>query len=307
MSCKISNHYEILGVSRTSSKDEIRHAYKSLALQFHPDKNKTLDDSDKFAKIKEAYETLIDEDKRRCYDTQCKFGCDGDGGNGGDGDDLIALSCQAILLISKLYQFIQYSKDREKRNVTITVQVSLEEIWTQKVKHIIVKVKRFNVESRSLEYVNESYYIHLANFQNEHVFDYCGDDCVIPRFLPGDLTIILDIIPHPFLQLNTVLCPYDLYTEVNVPLVDYYTKSELVLYLFDNVPESKLCVQMSRLFKNQSTKSMSEIVTGFGLPYTDEMEEKQRGDLYIKANIILPEKTEILAFCKKIENEYCSF
>ena len=64
---------------------------------------------------------------------------------------------------------------------------------------------------------------------------------------------------------------------------------------------------MSRLFNNQSTKSTSEIVTGFGLPYTDEMEEKQRGDLYIKANIILPEKTELLAFCKKIENEYCSF
>ncbi|CDW73409.1 chaperone protein dnaj [Stylonychia lemnae] len=59
----------VLGVSRNSSKDDIKKQYFKLAKQFHPDINKTPEAKEKFAQINEAYETLGDEERRRVYDS----------------------------------------------------------------------------------------------------------------------------------------------------------------------------------------------------------------------------------------------
>lgn len=60
--------YDILGVKRTASADEIRAAYRKLARQLHPDVNKAPDAAQKFARVQEAYDVLSDADKRRAYD-----------------------------------------------------------------------------------------------------------------------------------------------------------------------------------------------------------------------------------------------
>ncbi|GAB1609052.1 dnaJ homolog subfamily C member 16-like [Argonauta hians] len=60
--------YDVLGVSRHASSQEIKKAYKNLARIWHPDKNRDPDATDKFMKINEAYETLADTDKRSLYD-----------------------------------------------------------------------------------------------------------------------------------------------------------------------------------------------------------------------------------------------
>lgn len=61
--------YNILGVSKTASKKEIKKAYRKLAMKYHPDKNPDDDTaSDKFKEIGEAYEILADDDKRKTYD-----------------------------------------------------------------------------------------------------------------------------------------------------------------------------------------------------------------------------------------------
>lgn len=64
------NYYEILGVTRNASNDEIKKAYRALALQYHPDKNKSEEASRKFSEISQAYEILSDAQKRRQYDLQ---------------------------------------------------------------------------------------------------------------------------------------------------------------------------------------------------------------------------------------------
>ncbi|MEK7818933.1 MAG: molecular chaperone DnaJ [Bacteroidota bacterium] len=69
------DYYEILGVGRSSATDEIKKAYRKLAVQFHPDKNPNNKEAeDKFKEASEAYEVLSDSDKRTRYD---KFGHEG--------------------------------------------------------------------------------------------------------------------------------------------------------------------------------------------------------------------------------------
>ena len=65
---KYKDYYEILGIQRSASQQEIKSAYRKLARKFHPDVNKSSDAQEKFKDINEAYEVLGDETKRKRYD-----------------------------------------------------------------------------------------------------------------------------------------------------------------------------------------------------------------------------------------------
>ena len=64
----ITFNVELLGVSSTADKNEIKKAYFQLAKKYHPDVNPSKEARDTFNKINEAYETLSDESKRQLYD-----------------------------------------------------------------------------------------------------------------------------------------------------------------------------------------------------------------------------------------------
>ncbi|MEM4573821.1 MAG: J domain-containing protein [Candidatus Caldarchaeum sp.] len=68
------DYYEILGVPRNATKEEIKRAYRKLALQYHPDRNKSPDAEEKFKEISEAYAVLVDDEKRKLYDMYGKAG-----------------------------------------------------------------------------------------------------------------------------------------------------------------------------------------------------------------------------------------
>lgn len=63
------DYYEILGVQKGAGKEEIKGAYRKLALQYHPDRNKDKAAEEKFKEISEAYAVLSDDEKRKRYDT----------------------------------------------------------------------------------------------------------------------------------------------------------------------------------------------------------------------------------------------
>ena len=82
------DYYEVLGVAKTASEDEIKKAYRKLAMKHHPDRNQgeaSKGAEEKFKEVKEAYEMLSDAQKRAAYDQHGHAGVDPNMRGGGDG------------------------------------------------------------------------------------------------------------------------------------------------------------------------------------------------------------------------------
>merc|ERR1719160_220783 len=84
--------YEVLGVEKSATSDEIRKAYRKLAVKNHPDKG---GDEAKFKEIQKAFDVLGDEKKRDLYDQGGEEAVESGGGGGGGGDIFDVLSGRA--------------------------------------------------------------------------------------------------------------------------------------------------------------------------------------------------------------------
>ena len=78
------DYYEVLGVIKSASTEEIKKAYRKLALKYHPDRNKDNKEFEaKFKEASEAYHVLSDKDRRKNYDQFGHAAFEGTGGRGG--------------------------------------------------------------------------------------------------------------------------------------------------------------------------------------------------------------------------------
>ncbi len=142
--------YKVLGVERTASQDEIKKAYRKLALQYHPDRNAgNKEAEEKFKEAAESYEALSDPEKRRRYD---QFGHDGMKGTDfrpfTDANDIF--STFSDIFGGSVFEGAFGGQSRQRRrtgggtpgsDLKIHLKLTLEEIATGVEKKI--KVKRF--------------------------------------------------------------------------------------------------------------------------------------------------------------------
>ena len=85
MTTQKRDYYEVLGLPRTASDEEVRKAFRKLALEYHPDRNRRPDATERFKEVNEAYQVLTDSEKRARYDRLGHAGVNTNGGTGFDG------------------------------------------------------------------------------------------------------------------------------------------------------------------------------------------------------------------------------
>jgi len=133
----MSEFYALLGVSRTASEVEIKKAYRKLAMECHPDRNPAPDAEARFKEITEAYEVLLDPDKRSMYDRYGKAGVE----RGAGGYHHVDLS-EALNIFMRdfggfggLESFFgggggRSTDNRRGQDIRVTVKLSLAEVAT---------------------------------------------------------------------------------------------------------------------------------------------------------------------------------
>lgn len=183
----VMDYYEVLGVSKTATQDEIKSAFRKLAMEHHPDKG---GDEAKFREINEAYETLKDADKRSSYD---RFGSAGPQGHGfrHGMDDL-----EEILRASgfrhpffNMDDFFNAGMRPRNRDVNLNYQISLEDAFTGKQTEL----------SYTINGVSHTVKLTLPPGVDTGMrFRYTGKgDTSIKDIAPGDLYITVFVQDHP--------------------------------------------------------------------------------------------------------------
>jgi molecular chaperone DnaJ len=138
----MSDFYSVLGVSKTASDDEIKKAYRKLAMQYHPDRNNgSREAEEKFKEITEAYDVLRDANKRAAYDRYGEAGLRGGAGGGGfhhvDLSEALSIFMRDFGAFSGLGDLFGASgggrrqgNSRSGSDVKFTVELTLQEVAT---------------------------------------------------------------------------------------------------------------------------------------------------------------------------------
>ena len=147
-----NDYYDTLGVDRAASEEEIKKAYRKLAMKYHPDRNQGDKDAEKtFKEISHAYSVLTDSKKRARYDQFGDAGLSGGGGYDPFAGDAFDLSDALRTFMEQGFGGLggfgfgseQRSGEQRRRgnNLKLTMEVTLEEILSGVDKKI--KVKRY--------------------------------------------------------------------------------------------------------------------------------------------------------------------
>lgn len=289
------DYYEILGVAKNSTKDEIKKSYRKLALKYHPDRNKDNKEAEeKFKKISEAYAVLSDEKKRQQYDTfgatgfqqrysqedifrdsnlgdiLKEFGFGGMGGGGG-----FRTSSQAGGgLFDALFEQVSGRSQRQRvrpakgPDLTFELSVSLNDVLNGSDKTISLRRdgRMENVSVKVPSGIEEGKKLRLA-----------GKGQPSPTGGPaGDLYLLIKILPHDVFTREGS----NLVIEKKIPFSAACLGTEISV---NSLSGQELLVKVPAGIQQQAKLRLK----GHGLPTTPK---GSRGDIHVRIAVQIPKK-----------------
>ena len=225
-------NFDLLEIDENCSIDEIKKAYRRLCLKHHPDKTKN-QDSEHFLRITKAYEDVI-----KAKETNIKF------------------------FIMFVYFINNFGKDH---NVVINLKLRIDDIYNNAIKKIYYKRVEENLEKKS-----QMFYLELCGWKEQYVIDGYGDFNIITKKY-GDLVINIELSYENYthLHINKIVNLYDVYTEIEINLYEYYYGVKRTMTYFNNEQ-----IQLNFLpYKDGET----QMIEGKGLMNDDD----ERANLYI--------------------------
>lgn len=279
MATQKADYYDVLGVARNASADEIKRAFRRLAMQYHPDRNSEPGAETRFKEINEAYEVLSDPEKRQRYDSlgpdwqrYAQAGAEPSGGFrvhfGGSARDLgdlggfsdffrtifgdLGVRGGDVFTEQKAGRGPGFRSARGE-DAQAAVEVSLEEAFRG-------SARTFSVDGRRLE-------VKIPAGVDT------GSRVRVPGVGNGDLYLQVTVRPHPLFERKG----NDLYLEL--PL----TVPEAALGTEVRVPTLKGSVSMKIPPESSSGKTFR--LPGYGIPH---LKGGGAGDQYVKIKVVLP-------------------
>jgi curved DNA-binding protein len=291
------DYYKILGINKNSSEEEIKKAYKKLALQYHPDKNPgNKEAEEKFKEINEAYEVLSDPEKRKKYDEL-----------GANWDKYKNFDFNNYQKESTSYQYDSFdlgdifgqagsSPFSDFFRMFFGSNFNFDNIYTQSSNRQS-RTANYRTQSRPSEYstdltitLEEAYHgtKKILNINNKQIrvpikpgiregqiLRIKKESHNIPN-LNGDLLINIHIAKHPKFERKGD----DLYTEVEMDLFSALLGGEIIVQTLDKPVKVKLkeCTQPEEILR----------VKDKGMPNYEN--PNKHGDLFIKIKVNFPKK-----------------
>ena len=280
------NYYEILGIPKDASKDVIKDAYRKLALQYHPDRNKSPGAEEKFKEISEAYAVLSDDEKRQQYDNLGKTGFDQkytreDIFRGADFDSIfrdMGVSSGFGDLFSVFFNgqdFIQRQRPIRGRDIGYEVYITLEEAAHGVEKEI--PIQRIEKDRKRLVRRERKITVKIpVGIPEGYRLRLPGEGDAPPEKGPsGDLYIIIHTMPHQYFKREGDDLLYNL--QINIPQAALGTEVTIPAI------EGKAALRI-----HPGTQPGQILrVKGGGMP---RMDGYGRGDLRVRVNVVVPKK-----------------
>lgn len=248
-------HYAALGLEPGASQDEIRSAYRRMALKHHPDK--CGGDTEMFLKVSQAYQFLSTSREGPSASDAQRF--------------------EIINRILRMFMNVAARTCNGPQEPTrVPIRVTLEDIYHHKIKRVAIKRRRPSGWDTKL------FYVSLLNYKPCYVFIGEGDES--PAGKRSDLVLDLEITEHPEIKVDTV-CQFDLYVERKISIYEYYYGT------CTNVEHFSGRLSCNKTFEDGS---MAHRFVGMGLPKYDESSKTMsRGDLLVFYSLSLPEHSSI--------------